>query len=71
METYYFTFGQNHVQLDGTPMKDYYITVEGDYYAARNKICNWLLNTWVLRTNGHFNIQKQISTLITSPKENT
>lgn len=37
---FYFTFGQAHVQLDGTPMKDYWVRVTAaDYGSAREKFC--------------------------------
>ncbi len=36
MKKYYFTFGQNHVHENGTPMKDYWVEVEAkDYGEAR------------------------------------
>lgn len=35
-QNYYFTFGQSHVQTDGTPMKDYWVRVIAkDYDDAR------------------------------------
>jgi hypothetical protein len=38
---YYFTFGQSHVQNDGTPMKDYYVrVVADDYSSARSMFIN-------------------------------
>lgn len=37
LNKYYFTFGQAHCQIDGTPMKDYWITVIAeDYEKARD-----------------------------------
>jgi hypothetical protein len=30
MRNFYFTFGQSHVQKDGTPMRDYWIRVVSD-----------------------------------------
>ena len=36
METYYFTFGQNHWHRDGIPLKDYWVRVVAeDYGKAR------------------------------------
>lgn len=40
MKKYYFTFGQSHCAEDGTPMKDYYVTVMApDYLKARAHFC--------------------------------
>ncbi len=36
-----FTFGQNHYKIDGTAMKDYWITIEGTYEQARSRMCRW------------------------------
>lgn len=56
MNKYYFTFGQNHVQKDGTVMKDYYISVIAeDSYNARDRFCEWTkkympsVSTWGLQ----------------------
>lgn len=36
MKRFYFTFGQDHKQIDGTPMRNHWVTVEGeDYEHAR------------------------------------
>jgi hypothetical protein len=36
MKNYYFTFGQSHQQIDGTPMHNYWIRVEAnDFMSAR------------------------------------
>ena len=32
MKNYYFTFGQDHVNNEGVPMKDYWVRVESDSY---------------------------------------
>lgn len=38
MPNYYFTFGQGHVQKNGTPMKDYWVRVVAPSWAdARTK----------------------------------
>jgi len=38
MATYYFTFGQSHCQIDGTPMKDYWVRIDAeDFGSARQK----------------------------------
>lgn len=37
MNSYYFTFGQNHTLKDGFPMKDYYVEVKANsFFRARD-----------------------------------
>lgn len=38
MNNYYFTFGQCHVQKDGTPMKDYWVRVRSTSYANAREL---------------------------------
>ena len=38
MEKYFFTFGQSHIQKDGTVMKDYWIEVEAESFVKGRQI---------------------------------